>query len=199
MVIIGLTGGIATGKNLISEYLKKRKINIFDADKEVHKLLANTSTDIYSRITTLFPECISEGKISREILGRIVFSNPQKLKQLEDIIYPDLTKKLDAFIIENRDANKKIIVINAPTLYKAQWDKKCNYVIFLYADTEITKERYLERDNKEIERFENIQKNQMPIEQGKKRADFSINTTKSQPIIIKEIDTIITSALKNEK
>jgi dephospho-CoA kinase len=199
MIIIGLSGGIATGKNLISEYLKKRKINVFDADEEVHKLLADTSTNIYSRITTLFPECISEGKISRTILGKIVFPNPQKLKQLEDIIYPELTKKLDAFITKNRDADKKIIFINAPTLYKAQWDKKCDYVIFLYTDTEITKERYFERGDKEIARFENIKKNQITIEQGKKRADFSINTTKSKPIVIQEVEKIINKISKNEK
>jgi dephospho-CoA kinase len=199
MVIIGLAGGIATGKNFIAEYFKKRNINIFDADEEVHKLLANTSSNVYSRTSALFPECISEGKISREILGRVVFSNPQKLQQLENIIYPELTKKLDAFITNNKDSHKKIIVINAPTLYKAQWDKKCDYVIFLYADTETAKERYFERGDKEIERFENIQKNQISTEQGKKRADFSINTTKSQPIIIQKIGEIINKISKNEK
>ena len=199
MVIIGLTGEIASGKNFVSNHLKHKGIKVFDADTEVHKLLLDGSSETYKKVTHLFPESVRYGRIHRDILGRLAFPCPKKLKQLEDTIYPELTKKLKHFIIEQKDDKQELIAINAPTLYKAKWDKKCHYVIYLHVDQETQEKRYFERGDISLERFRQIKKHQDTRGENKKKADFLINTSKDKKSVIKEIDATIKCILEDEK
>jgi dephospho-CoA kinase len=81
MKIIGLTGGIASGKNFVAEIFQKNGAAVFDADKEVHELLESHAEAI-KEVKENFPESVIGKKISRKLLGQIVFSDPQKLKIL---------------------------------------------------------------------------------------------------------------------
>lgn len=96
MKIIGLTGGIASGKNFIAEIFAKNGAVIFDADVEVHKLLESDKSTIEEVINS-FPESFIEQKINRKILGKIVFSNSKKLEILEKILHPKVRKKYQSF------------------------------------------------------------------------------------------------------
>jgi len=95
MKIIGLTGGIASGKNFVAEILAKKDAAIFDADKEVHKLLESDKSTILE-VSKKFSQSFIDKKINRKILGEIVFSpgekGAKKLKILEKIIHPKIRK-----------------------------------------------------------------------------------------------------------
>ena len=91
MKIIGLTGGIAAGKNFVSEIFSKEGAWIFDADKESHKILEENQ-EIISLVIEKFPQAAQNNKICREILGKIVFGDAKNLKILEEIIYPNVRK-----------------------------------------------------------------------------------------------------------
>ena len=89
MKIIGLTGGIASGKNFVAEIFQKNGAAVFDADKEVHELL-ESHVEAIKEVKENFPESVIGKKISRKLLGQIVFLDSQKLKILEKIILLDL-------------------------------------------------------------------------------------------------------------
>ena len=87
--VVGLTGGIASGKNFVAEIFSKNGAAIFDADKEVH-LLLESNQDVIAQIKKNFPQSLVNHKIDRKILGKIVFDkkSAQKLKILEEILHP---------------------------------------------------------------------------------------------------------------
>jgi len=82
MKIIGLTGGVASGKNFIADLFAKKGALIFDADKEVHDILVNDH-EALSLINQTFPTAIINDQVDRKSLGKIVFNDEKKLKLLE--------------------------------------------------------------------------------------------------------------------
>ncbi len=150
MKIIGLTGGIASGKSFVAEIFKKKGAMIFDADEEVHKLLELDKSTILA-IKKKFPTSFIDRKIDRKILGKIVFSedgicqsrlepehlegSPQgasslvrrnnkkhkrNLQILEQIIHPKVRKKYLAFLKEAHRKSAKLTVLNIPLLLEKQ-------------------------------------------------------------------------------
>ena len=116
MQIIALSGAIASGKNFIADILaQKMNCLIFDADKEVHDIYQNNQKVILE-IKSHFGDAYQDGKINRELLSKIIFSNPQKLKILEDIIHPQVRKNYQEFLKNAKKQNTKFAILNIPLL-----------------------------------------------------------------------------------
>ncbi|MBM5782478.1 MAG: dephospho-CoA kinase [Pelagibacterales bacterium] len=144
MKIIGLTGGVASGKNFIADIFAKHGAAIFDADQEVHNLLKNDQITI-SEIKKHFPESFINNEIDRKILGKIVFSNKEKLKILEDIIHEKVRKAYDYFLKSVKKLGKKIIVLNIPLLLETK-SYKCDKIIAISISKIAQKQRFLSRN-----------------------------------------------------
>ena len=181
MLIIGLTGGVASGKNSVASHFVRLKIPVFDADLEVHKLLLNNKK-VFREIKDLFPNVVEERKINRKILGEEVFDNKVKLKKLEQIIYPFLKKQEDLFIKNCQRNHKEIVVLNIPLLFEKGSYKRCNKNIVVTTSPQIQFQRFKNRlksqginDLSYIDkRFYNIINYQISDAQRRKRADFII-------------------------
>ncbi len=178
MKIIGLTGGVASGKNFIAEIFAKHGASIFDADKENHNLLELDKSTL-EEVRKIFPEAIIENKIDRKILGKIVFADSKKLKTLEKIIHPRIQKKYEEFL--NANKNAKIIVLNIPLLLETK-NYKCDKIIAIIASENIRKERFVARATRfgnhsknELEkRFDEIKSKQIDDFNRRNQADFVI-------------------------
>ena len=131
-IVIGITGGITSGKTTAANCFHKRGIPIIDADKIGHQILEKE--DIKEIITSTFgKDIVSNNQINRHKLGKVVFQNTEKLKILNKIIHPILVKEIKQKI---ELSSENTIVIDAALLLDWDLDKICNYVILITAKKE---------------------------------------------------------------
>src|SRR5690606_26497739 len=110
---------------------------IFDADKEVHKLLESDEPTI-QKVREKFPQSFVDGKIERKILGKIVFSDESQLRILEKIIHPEVRKKYSEFVAAAQKKSTKLLVLNIPLLLETK-GYKCDKIIAIIAGEETQK------------------------------------------------------------
>lgn len=192
MLIIGLTGGLASGKNFVSSCFQRFRIPVFDADLEVHKLLAGDQA-VFKQIKSNFPQAILNGKINRKILGENVFKDPQELKKLEQIIHPSLRRKEDLFIKNCRRNRQEIAILNIPLLFERGGYRRChkNIAVITKTQSQFFRFRIRQKSKKNLanknlgfdsnsetrliyKEFNNITKHQTNNLQRAKLADFII-------------------------
>ena len=173
--ILGLTGSIGMGKSTISSQLAEFGAKISDSDAIVHKLFQNK--DIIAKIAQEFPETLKQANIDRNILGQLVFANPEKLKILENIIHP-MVRAENLKLIEQAKREKwPILVLEIPLLYETGAEEICDAVIVVTTSYDIQHSRVLARNGMTEEKFEQILKQQMSDADKRKRADYIIDTS----------------------
>jgi len=142
--IIGLTGGIGSGKTTIAHYFHSFGIPIYIADDEAKKLM--DSQEVKDLVKEAFGEAIIEnGLINREKLAKIVFDDQDKLKKLNAIIHPAVQTHFKNWLLENNSA--AYIIYEAAILFESGNYKNCDYIITVTAPTETRIARVMKRDN----------------------------------------------------
>jgi dephospho-CoA kinase len=201
MKIIGLSGGVASGKNFVADIFAKNGAAIFDADKEVHELLA-LDKSVIAAVKKNFLQSFIDGKIDRKILGKIVFSDARKLKILERIIHPKVRKKHEKMVKDARKAKKKLMILNIPLLLETN-SYKCDFIVAVIASKAIQKKRFLMRakekdpknftaEKKNLEKqFEEIALKQTSNAERKKKADFVIDASEDKKGVEKQVKKLI--------
>jgi dephospho-CoA kinase len=185
MFVLGLTGGIATGKSTASKIFKKLGAYIIDADKISHEV--SKSKEIINEVKKKFgTEVIINNKIDREKLGKIIFNDPQKRMELNNIMHPVIIREILKKIDENRE--KKLIILDIPLLYEAKLENLCDKVLVVWVKKEVQIERIIKRDNKPRELALKIIESQMDISKKIKMADYNIENNES----ISELENKIT-------
>ena len=169
--IIGLTGGIGSGKTTIANYIKSLGIPVYIADDEAKKLLA--SDTIQKKIKNAFGETIFVNNVlSKEKLSKIVFNAPDKLKELNSIIHPAVKVHFKEWL-ENYK-NEPIIVKEAAILFESGSDQDCDAVITVVAPLITRIERVENRDNISKQEVLNRINNQWTDEMRLEKSDYSI-------------------------
>ena len=146
-MVIGLTGKICSGKNHIGRLLACRGFEVWDLDREAEKIRRAKRTDIFNAFGTT-----DSGELAQK-----VFNNPKALKQLEDIIYPELKQKIKDYPFD--------LVINGALLNREGFDYLCSFIIFVDAPYEIRKDRALNQrhlSEGEFERRNKVQEDVNP-------------------------------------
>jgi dephospho-CoA kinase len=198
MIVIGLTGGVAAGKNFVAGIFAENNAVIFDADKEVHKLLESDKSTIFE-VKKNFPESFVNKKINRKILGDEVFFDFKKLKILETILHQKVQKKYLEFLLSAKKTKQKIVVLNVPLLLENK-GYKCDYVIAIISTKKIRKERFLKRalqknsylNKSELsKKFQQIVINQISDIERKKCADFVIKNNSSCEDLTRQVVDIM--------
>ena len=154
-MIIGVIGRSCSGKDRVAAFLEEKGIPSFNCDKVAHEL-----TDALSdKINSLFGDGVmTDGRVDRSKLGPVVFADPEKLKMLEDLIYPELIERIRKF-----DSEHKVVTVNGATLEKAGIVKLCKEIVFVYAPLETRLQRALQRDGITEERFLERNQNQKEV------------------------------------
>ena len=129
MYVIGLTGGIASGKSSIAKRLEKLGAEIINADILGHSVY-EPGTNAYNEIIENFGDEIlnNNGSINRKKLGTIVFNDSEKLQVLNSIVWPRIMEKIEGLIAELKVKNTQICVVEAALLLEAGWDKVVNEI-----------------------------------------------------------------------
>src|SRR3989304_7374015 len=120
--VIGLTGGIGSGKSTVSQYLAELGAVILDADKVGHEAF-KPNTEAWHEVIAAFGQQIvaPSGEINRKKLGEIVFNNPEALSQLNQIMHPRIYDIMKAQIEEYRRQEVEVVVLEAAILIEANW------------------------------------------------------------------------------
>ncbi len=175
--IIGLTGGIGSGKTTIAAYLKSLGIPVFIADDEAKKLMQSVA--VLAEIKAVFGEAVFEkGVLNRQELAAIVFSNSNKLAQLNSIIHPAVKQQFEIWLDQYQSA--PFVVYEAAILFESGSYQNCDYIITITAPLEDRIARVMQRDNSSKEQVLNRINVQWTDDQRVAKSDFVIDNSDLQ-------------------
>jgi dephospho-CoA kinase len=177
--VIGLTGGIATGKSTVSALLEKAGAVIIDADR-IARQVVKKGLPAYREIIENFGESIlvPDGEINRSALGDIIFNDPQKKQLLNRIVHPHVRKEQNRQLkgIEKKDPGA-IVILDIPLLIETQTYRDLSEVIVVYAPEHIQMKRLMQRED--ISKSDALARirSQIPIEEKKDKATIVIDNS----------------------
>lgn len=191
--IIGLTGGIGSGKTTVANYMQSLGIPVYISDVEAKKVME--LPQIISKIKLAFNEdIIIDSKLDRNKLAEIVFNHPEKLKELNAIVHPAVKIHFENWVKEHQ--NYPIIVKEAAILFESGSYKDCDAIISVVAPLEIRIDRIIKRDATTKEKIIQRVKNQLSDEDRMARSQYVI-TNLSIDDTKKQVDEIL-NLLKNK-
>ncbi|MFQ5826181.1 MAG: dephospho-CoA kinase [Dehalococcoidia bacterium] len=180
MRVIGLTGGIGSGKSTVSGFLAELGAVILDADKVGHELL-HPDTETARRVIATFGQDIVKpnGEVDRSRLGEKVFNNPEALKQLNAIVHPALVQRLRERLAELREGGGKVVVVEAAIMIEAGWQSLADEIWVTLAPEDTVVERLTANKGLSEAQVRARIRSQMPVEEKAKWATEVIDTTGS--------------------
>lgn len=189
-MILGLTGGIGTGKSTVAKMLREKNIPVVDTDSiskeiiEYPEIIEKIKAEISSKIFN------NENKLDRKKLSEIVFENKEKLKKLNEIMHPVILKKMwDE--VEKLKKDYKIIVVDIPLLFEINMEKEVDKVLLIYSSKEIQIKRIMNRDGRTREEAIKIINSQMPLYKKREKSDYIIQNNDSLEKLEKNLDKIV--------
>ena len=146
MIVIGLTGGIASGKSTAAEYLAEHGAFVIDADKLGHRAY-DPDTPGFDKVVAEFGlDVVNDGQIDRRALGAKVFGDPAQLKRLTDIVWPEILALAKAEIRRAATKSETVVVLEAAVLFEANWQQEVDEVWVVTVDPAVAVQRASARD-----------------------------------------------------
>lgn len=191
MKVLGITGGIASGKSLVTKVFQEQGFPVYDADQIVHSLYQNP--DIIKAISTRFPSTLEQGVINRRTLGDLVFNDPVAKKDLETILHPKVYESFKQAILNH--SNQPWVVLDIPLLYETGGASLCDMVLVVYVDPDTQIKRLMSRNHlNETEARARITA-QMPLHEKMQLADIVINNSGSIQKTLESVHEVIDKIL----
>ena len=188
ILIIGITGSIACGKSLVSNYLQEKGYTIIDADKIGHMALEND--EVKKQLVNKFGKSIlKDNEVNRVTLGKLVFQNNENLKELNNIIHPQIRKNISEQIQVHK--NEKLVFVDVPLLFEAKFDDLVEKIIVISLDEKIQLERLMNRDSLSKEEALQRIKSQIPVREKEKLGDYVVDNSFTQENTYKQVDRIL--------
>jgi len=190
-MVIGLTGGIASGKSTVSAKLKELGAAVIDVDIVAREVVSKGEI-AYNRIVQCFGEGIllPSGQINRKRLGGVVFSDKEKLALLNSITHPEIISRVKDRIRELKAEGRKVIVVDAAILIEMGLHKYVDSVWVVAVDRETQIKRLIERDKFDYRESENRVNSQFSNEIRRKYADVIIDNNKSVEEVGKRLEEL---------
>jgi len=177
MKVIGLTGGIGSGKSTVSQFLAELGAVIIDADRVGHEAF-KPDTELWREVVVAFGRQVltPSGEIDRKKLGEIVFGNAELLRRLNQIMHPRMYDMVKAQLEEYRRRGVEVVVLEAPLLLEVGWDSLVDEVWVTVASEATVLKRLQERVGLSKEESLARIRSQLSSEERIRRADVVINT-----------------------
>ena len=193
-MILGLTGGIASGKSTVSNIFKKYGIYIVDADK-IAKELGNRK-DVIDEIGKKISKTVIDenGIVDRAKLKEIVFSDKSKLEILNKIYHPKIREEFKK--IKLNSSKNDIIIFDVPLLFETGMYTLCDKKILVYVNEDIQIERLIARDGITKELAKKIIDSQMSLDEKKSKSDILIENNDSLEELEKKVEMVYKKILE---
>ncbi|RMC50511.1 dephospho-CoA kinase [Lactobacillus sp. ESL0263] len=191
-LVLGLTGGIASGKSTADAFFLKRNLSVIDSDVIAHDIL-NIDQLGYKKVISYFGQDIlnSDRTLNRKKLGQIVFNDQSKLNVLNQITHPLIFSEIEDKITQNKLLKKPVVIVDAPLLFETKVKDYCDKTLLIAVPEELQLQRLMTRDRLNKTEALNRIKTQMPLSQKEKLADYVITNTGT----IKELETKLANLL----
>ncbi|MDB0020773.1 dephospho-CoA kinase [bacterium] len=177
MVKVGLTGGIGSGKTTVSNFLLDYGIPVYSSDSK-GKTLMNTNLELKNNIVSIFGESVYDnGILNTNLLSSIVFSNPTKIEQLNNLVHPKVAENFNQWIGENN--NQPILVKEAAILIESGAYLNMDKIILVVSKKSTRINRVSKRDNSDLESIEKRINFQLTDNEKIKYADYIIENNSS--------------------
>lgn len=162
--IIGLTGGIATGKSSVASFFSEHRIPVIDADQLAKEAVQPGSHGL-EQITRFFGREIlaQDGTLDRKRLAAQIFSDPEKRRQLEKILHPEIKRLSEERIAQEIGAGNRLLIYMAPLLIEAGVTDRVDEIWVVTVRPEVQLERLMVRDRITLEQAQQIVASQMPL------------------------------------
>lgn len=193
-MIIGITGGIGSGKSYVLSVMEKRfGCLLLEADVIAWKL-EQPSGSCYKAIVRLFGEEIlaPNGMIDRQKLGKVVFSDPEKLKKLNQIVHPAVKEEIQKEIKQSQaERPERIILIEAALLLEDHYETICDTIWYIRAGEEIRRKRLKEKRGYSEEKIRSVMQNQLSEEEFISKCDCVIDNECTEEELIRQIEACL--------
>jgi len=192
MLIIGLTGGIASGKSTVSSYLKKLGAYIIDADA-IAKEVMEVGREGWQAVRNVFGNAyfMEDGRLDRKALAELVFSDTNALQKLNDTVHPIVKKVVcEEVLALMRSQSEKLIVLDVPLLVESGWTDMVDEVWLVTVERQEQMERLMKRNGLSYKEAQLRINSQMPLEEKRKYADRIIDNSGNVQNTYRQVDEI---------
>jgi dephospho-CoA kinase len=190
--VIGLVGGMGSGKSMVAEMLARRGARIISGDQIGHEALKNS--DIKKQIVDRFGEKILDesGDIDRRRLGRMVFADASERQALEKIVFPRIGERVRQELESAwHDQAVSFVVLDAAIMLEAGWDGACDFLVFIDADRKTRLERLARQRGWTAEEVEARERAQMELDEKRKHSDFRIDNAGSLEDVERQLSALL--------
>lgn len=177
MKLIGLTGGVGSGKSTVAEILRALGATVIDADEAAHAVYEPGTAGFDAVVAAFGPEYVRDGRIDRAALGRLVFDDPAARGRLNAIVHPLVREWMTERTREAIDRGDEIVVQDVPLLYENGLDGLFSSVVLVYAPPDVQLQRLVEGRGVPEDRARAMIASQMPIDEKRRRAHHVIDNS----------------------
>ncbi|MEC9488164.1 MAG: dephospho-CoA kinase [Halanaerobium sp.] len=190
-MLVGLTGGIASGKSTAVKYLQELGARVIDSDEIAHELL-RPGQKSYQKVIQEFGTDIVDrrGRIDRKKLGQIVFANPALLSKLEDLTHPLIIEEINDRVKIMEESEDSPIILDAPLLFETNLDNIVDQVWVVYVQPDIQLKRLLQRDDLTEKEAKNRIDAQLSLDEKKRLADHVLDNSGSKQELKEQIERL---------
>lgn len=188
-MILGITGGIASGKSTVSAYLRSKNIPIVDADAISHKVMGKGKPVLKIIEEEFGPQFFVDGRLDRQLLGQYCFRDEARVEKLNSIVHPFIFEEMEKQLQEHKDA--PIVVLDAPLLIEAELYKRCDKVMVVTCSRGKRITRAIKRSNLPKLEIRKRMKQQIPENERLKYADYVIKNNSTIEKTFLQVDKVL--------
>jgi dephospho-CoA kinase len=182
MIVVGITGGIGSGKSLVSRIFRQLGIPVYDADDSARQLY-DRYPELLERVRTEFGEDVldQQGRVDRKKLAAVVFHDADKLKTLNRMVHPLVRRDFKDWMSAHRSA--PYVMKEAAILFESGTHKDCDFVITVTASPELRIQRVRNRDQRTVSEIRKVMEHQWSDEEKIKRSQFIIRNDENDAVL----------------
>ena len=185
--LLGITGGIGSGKSTVSKIFEVLDIKIYQSDDMAKYLMENDNKLISSIINSFGEESYIDGKINKEYISKNVFYDKEKLKTINNLVHPVVINDFKKWCLINK--NEKILIKEAALLFESKSYKELDFIIYVYAEKKLRISRILKRDSyRTKDQIEHIIKSQLTDKESFEKADYILENNEKSLLLPEVID-----------
>jgi dephospho-CoA kinase len=195
MIVVGLTGGVGSGKTTIAKQFNALGIPVYIADDEAKKLM-HTSKIIKRKLFQLFGEnAYVNGELNKPFIAKVIFNDKRYLELMNAIVHPKVAKHFSRWLTKQKSP---YVIKESAILFESGSYKQCDLIILVTAPKALKIKRLLQRDNTTKDKIKAIMNNQLPDAETKKRSDYIIvnDTLENAKVQVDKIHSQIVKILQ---
>jgi dephospho-CoA kinase len=198
--VLGILGGIGSGKSTVAAALEKRGARRIDADRIAHALLEEP--EVRERVRAAVGDEVlgEDGAVDRGRLGRLVFESRDALREIEAILHPRVLERMEEEVEEaRRDPTVRFIVVDAPLLLESGLERRCDVLVFVEASEETRFLRVKQTRGWDLAELRRREKFQKPLNEKKGHADYVIENDRSARSLEDRVEKLCNEILASRR